>query len=69
MQRTYYACTMLRWLGYAATERCQRNLATGETCWQVTAEGGGHVIVARADSRAAAWFEACRLGEWLEGQD
>ena len=69
MQRTAYAHIMLRWLGYTATENLERNLVTGQTCWQVTARGDEHVIIARAVTQAAAWFEACRMGEWLQSEE
>ena len=48
MQRTHYASTMLRWLGYTASDRLQRDFVTCQTCWQVTAEGEENVIIARA---------------------
>ena len=69
MHRTDYACLMLRWLGYSATENLQRNLATGQTYWQVTARNEHCAIVVRAPTQSAAWVEACRMSEWLLCKD
>ncbi len=68
-RRADVARTMLRWLGYSAIENLQRNVVNGQTRWQVTAYHDDHVVVARAPTRTAAWYEACRMGEWLQTQD
>ncbi len=69
MPRTQYASTMLRWLGYTARDRLERDFVTCHPSWQVTAEGEEDVIIARAPTRTEAWFEACRMAEWLVSQD
>jgi hypothetical protein len=69
MHRTDYACLMLRLLGYSATENLQRDLASGQTRWQITARNESGVIVVRAPTQSAAWAEACRMSERLLCED